>query len=316
MLAGLGWVLAGCSTLQDMNPINWWHQQQGGEIAKDRPAPPGADQPYPNVGTIPGRPAAPDLDALKKLTASLVADRTNAQHLAQAAPLADPSSKTASPGLFGVGFAPPPPPTVPPPPAGAATPVASVSMPAASAPAEPAAPPSPAPRKAVQSSALPEPAPAQPAAPAPAGPQTPIRAVTPGAMPAAEPALPVQPDSPPPRPAVAGNPPPPPPAPAPLPMPGATSATIVFPAGETALSPAAAAEVKAFAATRGNRTIAIVGYGDAAASAPEAQAVALQIGLKRAGAIAEALKADGVPPASIRINAEAAGRGATLQVLQ
>ena len=47
---------------------------------------------------------------MKKLTDSLVADRTNAQHAAQAAPLADPSSPTASPSLFGVGTAPPPPP--------------------------------------------------------------------------------------------------------------------------------------------------------------------------------------------------------------
>ena len=107
MLVATGWLLAGCSTISSMDPINWWHQQQGGKIAKERPAPPGANQPYPNMATVPAKPTPPNQEEMKKLTDSLVADRTNAQHAAQAAPLADPSSPTASPTLFGVGTAPP-----------------------------------------------------------------------------------------------------------------------------------------------------------------------------------------------------------------
>ena len=57
----------------------------------------------PEHGLGPGKPETPDAEALKKLTESLVADRTNAQHAAQLAPLTDPSSPTASPALFGVG---------------------------------------------------------------------------------------------------------------------------------------------------------------------------------------------------------------------
>ncbi len=175
MLLTAAWLLAGCSADSSINPINWWHRQEGGVIARQRPVPPGADQPYPNLSTIPAKPTAPDPEALKKLTDSLVADRTNAQHAAQAEPLADPSSPSASPALFGANTAPPPPPaasaaasSAPASSSGAAAgpPVASASMPAVNAPPPPPTPaaptappvqataPTPAPRKAVQSTPL------------------------------------------------------------------------------------------------------------------------------------------------------------------
>jgi outer membrane protein OmpA-like peptidoglycan-associated protein len=346
MLAAVGWLLAGCSTISAMNPVNWWHRQEGGKIAEDRPAPPNADQPYPNMDTVPTRPEPPDQDAMKKLTDSLVADRTNAQHAAESTPLADPSSPAASPGLFGVGTAPPPaPPGTTPPPksASAGTPVASASIPAVTAPAGPAAPPSPAPRKPVQSAPLePLPAPTVPApardaasAAPPAGAAPPVAAAPPaGAAPsaaatppagAASPAAaavpvgppPALPAGPPPRPAVA------PPAPAavvaPTPMPApssGTSATIVFVERTANLSPPAADEVKTFAGRRGKGTISVVGYGDAASSEPDAQSAALNLGLSRAQTIVDVLKAAGVPGNAIRVSAEASGRGASLQVLQ
>ena len=34
-----------------MNPVSWWHDLQGGKIAEERPPPPGADQPYPNLAS-------------------------------------------------------------------------------------------------------------------------------------------------------------------------------------------------------------------------------------------------------------------------
>ncbi|MBN8900527.1 MAG: hypothetical protein J0H57_05775, partial [Rhodospirillales bacterium] len=80
-------LLAGCSSgKSSLNPVDWWHNLEGGKIAEERPAPPGADAPYPNLATVPSRPAPPDKDAMKQLTAALVADRTNAQHTAEAAP--------------------------------------------------------------------------------------------------------------------------------------------------------------------------------------------------------------------------------------
>lgn len=325
MLVAAGWLLTGCSPTSSMNPVNWWHQQQGGEIAKQRPPPPGADQPYPNLATVPAKPTPPNQEEMKQLTASLVADRTNAQHAAEAAPLADPSSPTASPNLFGVGTAPPPPPPGATAPSTASSsaggspgaPVASASMPAVTAPP---APPSPAPRKAVQSTPLQAP-PAQSAPPqtmpaASAG--TPAGAVATTAAagnPSAGPPPPLPADAPP-RPAAAGPPPVPPVVPVPMPAPPAgVSTTIVFVNDASNLTPPAADEVKAFAAKRGNDTISVIGYGDATSSDPDAQSAALNLGLSRAQSIVDALKADGVPGTAIRVSAEASGRGASLQLL-
>jgi len=69
-------------------------------------------------------------------------------------------------------------------------------------------------------------------------------------------------------------------------------------------------------AKRGGKAIAITGYGDAASSDPDAQSAALTLGLSRAQAIVDSLKAAGVPGDAIRIGAEASGRGASLHLLQ
>ncbi|MBN8873496.1 MAG: hypothetical protein J0H67_11715, partial [Rhodospirillales bacterium] len=146
-------LLAGCSSdKMSFNPVDWWHGLEGGRIAEERPAPPGADAPYPNLATVPSRPTPPDKDEMKRLTAALVADRTNAQHTAEAAPLPDPSSPSASPGLFGANTLSPPPPAPPPG-------QASASLPAASAPpAQGAAAPAAAQSAAAQSGTAPPPA--------------------------------------------------------------------------------------------------------------------------------------------------------------
>src|SRR4051794_41336058 len=54
--------LAGCQSSSSLNPVNWWHQAQGGKIAQERPAVAGAHQPYPNLNTVPAKPAPPDQD--------------------------------------------------------------------------------------------------------------------------------------------------------------------------------------------------------------------------------------------------------------
>ena len=108
--------LGGCSSQSwsSINPINWWHNLEGGAIAQQRPPPPGADQPNPNLASVPPKPEEPDRAALQNIADALIADRTNAQHMAAAAPLVDPSSPSAAPGLFGVGSTPPPGPPDPP----------------------------------------------------------------------------------------------------------------------------------------------------------------------------------------------------------
>ncbi len=184
----LGLLLAGCSSFpSSMNPVSWWHDLQGGKIAEERPPPPGADQPYPNLATVPPKPAEPDRAALANIANGLIADRTNTQRANEAAPIADPSLPSASPALFGKGTVPPPPPPGPP-----GTETASASLPAADAPPAPPSPapsspapsaPSPArraragqaPVAAVQSAALPPPAAAVP----PAADATPTAPATP-----------------------------------------------------------------------------------------------------------------------------------------
>ncbi|WP_428532781.1 hypothetical protein [Rhodopila sp.] len=347
-----GGALSGCSSSSSMNPINWWHREEGGKIAKARPAPPGADQAYPNLATVPAKPAPVDQKALDQLTNSLIADRTNAQHAAESAPLADPSSPSASPTLFGVGTAPPPPLAGATasagssgsagPPAGttggtpAGTPVASASMPAVTAPprahsgaSSGASAPLPAPRRPVQSAPLEAPAADTSGAPAAAAaaanpPVAPGSDVAPGTAPSSPPGTtvagvsPALPAGPPPRPAAAGEPPVAVLAPPPMPPPSGAgpSARIVFLERASSLSPPASDEVKAFAGKRGNGTISVVGYGDSASSDPDAQSAALDLGLSRAQSIVEALKSAGVPGNAIRVSAEASGRGASLRVIQ
>ena len=183
--------LAGCASFpSSMNPVSWWHDLQGGKIAEERPPPPGADQPYPNLASVPPKPEQPDRAALANIASALIADRTNAQHLAAAAPIPDPSLPSASPALFGRGTVPPPTPAAPP-----GTAPASATMSAAEAPPAPAATnrstttvpeAAPAPAKApvasVQSAPLAPPgATAQPPA---------AEAAPPPALPAGPPALP------------------------------------------------------------------------------------------------------------------------------
>jgi len=341
-------LLPGCSSVPSaINPVTWWHSMEGGEIAKQRPPPPGNAEPYPNLATVPPRPAAPNQQQLASITQSLVADRAHADYVAASTPVADPSSPSASPSLFGQGTMPPPPPAAPP----AAPGMASASLPAASAPSAPAGPPpaSPPPKSAplrpVQSAPLaPPPQPARPATTAAATPQgtTPAAAApspttaapapagsTPSATalasaapaPANAPPLPSRPPAPPALtgagapmaqtapPQVASN------AVPARPMP-ANATRIEFVTGSATLPAGAAAVLKDVAAKRGGATIAVTGYGDAASSDPSAQTAALSLALSRAQAVANVLTGDGVPQAAVRVGAEAAGRGASVRLVQ
>ena len=213
----------GCSSFPaSMNPVSWWHDLQGGKIAEERPPPPGADQPYPNLASVPPKPAQPDRAALANIASALVADRANAQHVAAAAPIADPSLPSASPGLFGRGTVPPPPPAPPPAPRRRAPPwprrtrrpLQPPPTPAASGP-ETAPAPATAPVGTVQSAPLAPPgATAQPPA---------VEAAPP-------PPLPASPPPPPNLPGVASTAPPSPPAPPPTPAPAAVAVPAPAPA--------------------------------------------------------------------------------------
>ncbi|HUN41533.1 MAG TPA: OmpA family protein [Acetobacteraceae bacterium] len=349
-----------------MNPVVWWHDLQGGAIAQQRPPPPGANQPYPNLATIPPRPTPPDQKELAAITQGLVADRAHADYLAASSPVADPSSPTASPALFGQGTMPPPPAATPPTPAAGTASgspgVASASLPAASAPPQPpmpangiAPPPQAAPLRPVQSMPLsPPPGAAPPVQTASATPpvqsmktaapsqtagttgaavppgnatvatNTPLAppgtAITPPPASAPPPPIPVKPPAPPsmagpgapamtPPAKVAINVPPTPPR-------QANATMIEFVTGSATLPPGAAGVLKEIVAKRGSAVIAVTGYGDASSDDPAAQSAALSLGLARAQAVANVLTGDGVPQTAVRVGAEAAGRGASVRLVQ
>jgi outer membrane protein OmpA-like peptidoglycan-associated protein len=230
------------------------------------------------------------------MTAGLITDRINAREAAALAPIPPPSSVPTTSKPLDSG-----------------QPRANDQ--GASAAMVGASPPPLAPGKA--------PAGAKPAVQPPSGVVPPTPAMpTVGAEAAyvANGHLPPLPTQEPPRPDIAPAPPPPvvpitveaPPAPALAP----DSNAIDFPRGSAALDDPALAAVKALAATRGDRGIAVTGYGDAASSDAVGQSAALGLGLSRAQAVATALVADGVPYARLRLSAEAAGRGASLRLLQ
>jgi outer membrane protein OmpA-like peptidoglycan-associated protein len=327
-VAASAMLLGGCSSVpSSINPVSWWHSLQGGAIAEQRPPPPGATDPYPNLASVPPPPVQPDRAAMRQITDSLIADRTNAQHEAAAAPLADPSSPTASPGLFGTGTTPPPgppgaaaksgapavapaagTPTAGPTPAGPPAPgqqlpgpVASASMPAAPAPAPPpapAAPPARAPVGAVNSAPL-----------APPG-ETAAETAPLPTIAAAPPAAPSVPGF-----AVPTAPSTATPAPPPATITG-NAVTVPFADGSALLPPSATSPLRQLAAKRGSATIAVVGYGEADAATPDAQSTALTLGLARAQAMAAVLTSSGVPPGAVQIDAQAIGRGGSARLVQ
>jgi len=259
-------LLAGCSSHSAMNPVNWWHSLEGGKIAEERPPPPKDNAPYPNLATVPAKPSAPDRVALDALSASLVADRANAQHIAETTPLADPSNPGASPALFGRGTAAPPTPP-------AAPGAVAVGVPSGQA-------------------------------------QTGAHAETPVAA-----AVPM-PETPPPPPDLPGVPRTTAPTQTLAQSDATKGVTVEFGAASAILTPSAGDLLKLLASHRGNGRIAVVGYGDATAIAPDAQSASLALALSRARAVAAALAADGVPASAISVDAEAIGRGATARLIQ
>jgi hypothetical protein len=80
--------LGGCSDVPNQaNPVSWWHQLEGGEIAKYRPPPPNATAPFPHIAAQPTRPAGmPDWE-WTQLSATLAAQRAAAQTYAAQNPI-------------------------------------------------------------------------------------------------------------------------------------------------------------------------------------------------------------------------------------
>jgi len=319
--------LGGCGTFGpggSLNPADWWHGLEGGQIAQTRPPPPNADAPYPSLSTVPKKPPPPDQAAHAKIADALVADRGNAKYEQATVPIPAVGTPGATPaptpaGTLAQGTAP----------AGAEQPNASLA--AASAPPRPPLPPAATPvvHKAPVApvDAAPLAAPPAPAAPAPAAPASPApaSAAPPPAVAAEAAAMPAVPAAPPPPPQLAGAPPAviaptpppvaPPPPPPPAPVLDATAVAIPFAVGSAVLPTDALPPIKLLARRRGAAGIAVTGFGEATSTDPEAQAAALPLALDRARAVAAMLMANGVPGSVIRIAAEPQGSGAAARLV-
>lgn len=279
-------MLAGCAgTVAD--PVVWWHELEGGLIAEQRPPPPLADQPYPNLSTVPDRPAAPDAAARAATVTALAADRANAQYAAKVAPLPQTPAPIPRP--------------IPPPPTPSPDEAAGASLPAASAPQKPPA----------QESAS--------AVPVAVRDLPPVIEARPADTVESLPAIPKMP----PQPAqFAGAPaitaPVPlltaPMAAPPPPKPGAP-VLVAFEPGSADLPKESQAALRNLGHTPGTQGIAVTGFGDSDSADAIVQSQALPLALARARAIAAQLHAAGVASDRMRVSAAAEGHGGAAQLI-
>jgi outer membrane protein OmpA-like peptidoglycan-associated protein len=283
-------------------PASWWHDLEGGQIAKDRPPPPGADQPYPLLGNIPARPVVPSNSFRQTVQTQLTQQRDDTERLAARTP---------------IEFVPAPPPGQAPvaadDTANATLPGADAAAPPQSKAANPAAPPPnpPAPSTAPGATAA--------AMAAPPAPGTPIT-VAGAPLDEATPNLPPIPDAPPPPASFEGvpalpAPTPPPPLPAHTP-PAQAGLPVLFRPGDATLDNSQMPTLHDAANHRGHGNILVEGHGDTTSDSPAAQQTALELGLKRAEAIAHALTHDlHVPQDRVRLSATAFGRDASVRLI-
>jgi len=304
-------LLCGCSTVQRLNdskltletPIDWWHDLQGGRIAQDRPPPPGATDPYPNLSSVPARPTPTDATTRRALTEQLAAERDRTQRAATR----DPIVAAGAPAAVAAAKAAAAPKAAP---AGVAStaPAPTGTAPAGDAAAGtiPAAAPDDEPSKAVLDAAT------APPATAPRRSARGVPAAGPGGAPLASGPLPELPAGAPPIPQLPGLPATAfaPAAPRPLPQ-----AVIAFARGSAALPDSADPALRALAARLAGGGMVVQAGGDADGAGPDQQAAAVPLGLARARAIRAALVAAGVPAAAIRIEAAGLGRTGSARLL-
>jgi outer membrane protein OmpA-like peptidoglycan-associated protein len=284
------WLMAGCSDPLAA-PVDLYHDLEGGEIAAQRPPPPGAGQPYPKLGTVPAKPTMPDPAYRRALQAQLQAERDRTERIAADTPLV---------------VVPPLPSAAPPPQAGQPA-GANATLATADAPAVPAKPQAAAPSPVQAAPA------AEPGATIPAT-LTILGAASPGDAAG----FPEIPPAPPPPASFEGVPSLPAPTPRIIPVALADTPTgtpVFFPLGSAILPPAQIQALKDVVSHRKHQTIDIIGLGEAASDTPDGQALAIALALKRADAVAHALAGMHVPPSAMQLGARAFGRGVVLRLL-
>lgn len=133
----LALMLPGCQTEPGQAIAKFWDRAWG-PATEGRPAPPNANAPFPNLGTVPPRPEIPDMASREAMASALKQEREASREplgdLPDAAPRLGPPPPALAPALAGIAI---PAPAVP------AEPAAPAAMPQQATPA-PAALPEPA----------------------------------------------------------------------------------------------------------------------------------------------------------------------------
>lgn len=318
-------LLAACQHRDMTDTVTgWWHDFEGGEIAKLRAPPPGENLRYPHVGRTPTQ--APDLptpEARLSLTTQLEAQRNLAQR------------ESAAQGAL---------PTIPPPPKptpttlpAADTEQSGMTMTAVGQP-EPESPSAINPAPELPGTSTPA-SPSQTPAPAPASPPAPARKPATQSAPSPEAELPavitksIPPTPPGEFPQIGDLPPPPPQFPGfDLPRdamlsdpirPDIDTATpegtlIRFQPATDHVAGNPQGDYQHIISQRGNQHLTIRGFGAFmsadAALAPADQNREIALGLLRARVVARALIERGVPASAIILKAEAIGEGVRVTI--
>jgi outer membrane protein OmpA-like peptidoglycan-associated protein len=282
-------------------PVDLFHNLEGGEIAAQRPPPPGAGAPYPHVGLVPARPAMTDPAFRNALQNELSTERDQKELMAADLPM----EKL------------PPPPA--PPAAQAAPPESAQAPPASPAATGQSASNAPPAEADATNATIPAAEPAPSAAPALAAPPPPPQdaALQIVGDPVDTPGLPLVPDAPPPPATFEGSPAQPAPSPRVLPahLPAPTGTAVYFAQGSDTLTPSQMQTLRDIASHRKTQTILITGRGEADSDTPGGQEAAIDLALHRAKAIADAFAAMHTPQSAMRIAARPFGRGAVLTLL-
>jgi outer membrane protein OmpA-like peptidoglycan-associated protein len=286
-------LLCGCDPLE--KPIDLFHGLEGGEIAAERPPPPGAGEPYPHVGTVPDRPGVPTPAFRNAMQTELATERDQKELLAADLPMEKvPPPPQAAPASPAAGAAAAP---------GAAQPPANTQADAADSSATIAAADSKTPA-----------APAGPPPPPPLPADAKLQIV---GEPLQFGTLPLVPDAPPAPATFEGVPPEPMPSPRllPQPVPLPKGKPVFFANGSDVITPSQKQSIGEIAGSRGKKSIEIIGLGEAEFDTPLGQEAAIDLGLRRARAVADTFAAMHVPQTAMRLSARPYGRGALIVLL-
>jgi outer membrane protein OmpA-like peptidoglycan-associated protein len=293
--------LLGCSDPLG-KPVDLFHNLEGGEIAAQRPPPPGAGQPYPHVGLVPAKPVMTDPAFRNALQNQLSTERDQKELMAADLPMEK--------------LPPPPPPQAPPPPPAQPAPAATAQAPQ---PAKSDAAPQDDTDNAANATipaadSPPPPAPAKDAPPPPPPQDAALQIV---GEPIDTPGLPLVPDAPPPPATFEGMPALPAPTPRAVPahLPAPAGTPVFFAPGSDKLAPSQTQSLQDIAGRRRNHTILVTGQGEADSDSPVGQETAIDLALHRAKSVADALSGMHVPQSAMRLAARPFGRGAILTLL-